>query len=178
MTNRSHTPGQTPPHKPQNPQKPVLTPADQRRSTPPGAIRRPPQKPAQPPHKSARTPGTARPRISAAIPAISAAPPPPGSNRRSGPRSGLSADSAVSAAADEQVRRLPAAPVRREDPHVTTDEKLTLSQVIADLGVPESTFYRWRQLGKGPRCIKLPNGAVRVRRSEYERWLSELEESA
>lgn len=59
------------------------------------------------------------------------------------------------------------------------DEMLTIRQVLRLLGnVPESTFYRWRQLGKGPRAIKLPNGAVRIRRSEYDRWLGELEESA
>lgn len=58
------------------------------------------------------------------------------------------------------------------------EEMLTVSQVLALLGVPQSTFYRWRQVGKGPRVIKLPNGAVRIRRSEFDRWLSELEECA
>lgn len=58
------------------------------------------------------------------------------------------------------------------------DEKLTIAQVITDLGIPPSTFYRWRATGKGPRAIKLPNGAVRIRRSEYERWIATLEESA
>jgi predicted DNA-binding transcriptional regulator AlpA len=58
------------------------------------------------------------------------------------------------------------------------DEKLTVEEVITDLRVAPSTFYRWRQLGKGPRSIKLPNGDVRIRRSEYERWLSEREDVA
>ncbi|WP_314414196.1 helix-turn-helix transcriptional regulator [Streptomyces sp. DSM 40484] len=58
------------------------------------------------------------------------------------------------------------------------DEKMTVSEVIADLKVASSTFYRWRQLGKGPRSIKLPNGDVRIRRSEYERWLAEREDVA
>lgn len=58
------------------------------------------------------------------------------------------------------------------------NDLLTIAQVLTLLDVPQSTFYRWRQLGRGPRCIKLPNGAVRVRRSEYDRWLGELEESA
>ncbi|WHM30771.1 helix-turn-helix domain-containing protein [Streptomyces sp. BPPL-273] len=60
----------------------------------------------------------------------------------------------------------------------TRDEKMTVKEVIADLKVAPSTFYRWRQLGSGPRAIKLPNGDVRIRRSEYERWLAEREDAA
>ncbi|MFE2865520.1 helix-turn-helix transcriptional regulator [Embleya sp. NPDC059259] len=55
---------------------------------------------------------------------------------------------------------------------------LTIPQIIRILDVPRATFYRWRQLGKGPKAIKLPNGAVRVRRSEFDRWLSAHEEAA
>lgn len=58
------------------------------------------------------------------------------------------------------------------------DEMLTISQVIAEIGVPLSTFYRWRQTRKGPKAIKLPNGSVRIRRSELERWIAALEEAA
>ena len=58
------------------------------------------------------------------------------------------------------------------------DEKLTVAEILTDLKVAPSTFYRWRQLGKGPRSIKLPNGDVRIRRSEYERWLAEREDAA
>jgi predicted DNA-binding transcriptional regulator AlpA len=61
---------------------------------------------------------------------------------------------------------------------MSREEKLTIAEIIEDLGVPASTFFRWRVTGKGPRAIKLPNGAVRVRRSEYERWLATLEEAA
>jgi predicted DNA-binding transcriptional regulator AlpA len=61
---------------------------------------------------------------------------------------------------------------------MSREEKLTIAEIIEDLGIPPSTFYRWRATGKGPRAIKLPNGAVRVRRSEYERWLAALEEAA
>ncbi|MZD09133.1 helix-turn-helix domain-containing protein [Streptomyces sp. SID5785] len=58
------------------------------------------------------------------------------------------------------------------------DEMLTIPQVIAEIGVPRATFYRWRQCRKGPKSIKLPNGAVRIRRSELNRWLTSLEEAA
>ncbi|WP_328707906.1 helix-turn-helix transcriptional regulator [Streptomyces mesophilus] len=58
------------------------------------------------------------------------------------------------------------------------DEMLTIPEVIAEIGVPRATFYRWRQCRKGPKSIKLPNGAVRIRRSELNRWLTSLEEAA
>lgn len=55
---------------------------------------------------------------------------------------------------------------------------LTIPEVIAELQVPRSTFYHWRQTGKAPRCIKLPNGEIRVRRADLDRWLDSLEEAA
>lgn len=58
------------------------------------------------------------------------------------------------------------------------DEMLTIPEVIEEIGVPRATFYRWRQCKKGPKAIKLPNGSVRIRRSELSRWLETLEESA
>ncbi|WP_405723151.1 helix-turn-helix domain-containing protein [Streptomyces sp. NBC_01537] len=58
------------------------------------------------------------------------------------------------------------------------DEMLTIDQVIDETGVPRATFYGWRQRRKGPKSIKLPNGAVRIRRSELDRWIATLEEAA
>jgi predicted DNA-binding transcriptional regulator AlpA len=58
------------------------------------------------------------------------------------------------------------------------EEMLTIPQVIEEIGVPRATFYRWRQCKKGPKSIKLPNGSVRIRRSELSRWLETLEETA
>ncbi|GAA1525853.1 helix-turn-helix domain-containing protein [Streptomyces albidochromogenes] len=58
------------------------------------------------------------------------------------------------------------------------EEMLTIPQVIEEIGVPRATFYRWRQLRKGPKAIKLPNGSVRIKRSELERWMRALEEAA
>jgi predicted DNA-binding transcriptional regulator AlpA len=57
-------------------------------------------------------------------------------------------------------------------------ERLTVSQVCVELQVSRSTFYEWRAKGCGPRCLKLPNGEIRVRRGELERWLEEREEVA
>ena len=55
------------------------------------------------------------------------------------------------------------------------DELLTVREVIAELRVPRSTWYQWRQVGKAPRVSKLPNGELRVRRSVLESWLTSLE---
>ncbi|MFK3981278.1 helix-turn-helix transcriptional regulator [Micromonospora sp. NPDC050397] len=55
------------------------------------------------------------------------------------------------------------------------DELLTVPEVLAELRVPRSTWYYWRQVGKGPRVIKLPNGELRVRRSALGQWLGALE---
>ncbi|MCX4436602.1 MULTISPECIES: helix-turn-helix transcriptional regulator [Streptomyces] len=58
------------------------------------------------------------------------------------------------------------------------DEMLTISQVIEEIRIPRATFYQWRACKKGPKSIKLPNGSVRIRRSELDRWLTSLEEAA
>ncbi len=44
--------------------------------------------------------------------------------------------------------------------------------------IARSTFYDWRAKRKAPRCFKLPNGDLRIRRSDYEDWISSLEEAA
>ena len=57
-------------------------------------------------------------------------------------------------------------------------EQLTVEQLCAELQVARSTFYQWRQVGKAPRCIRLPNGAIRVRRSDLDVWLAGLLDAA
>jgi predicted DNA-binding transcriptional regulator AlpA len=57
-------------------------------------------------------------------------------------------------------------------------DKLTLAQVCAELGISRSTFYDWRAKRKAPRCITLPNGSLRIRRIELDRWLNEREDAA
>ncbi|MBV9013068.1 MAG: helix-turn-helix domain-containing protein [Pseudonocardiales bacterium] len=69
----------------------------------------------------------------------------------------------------------PPSPPRASRPPRT---RLTIADVCADLGISRSTFYEWRAKGRAPRCIKLPNGDIRINRSEYERWLTTLEEVA
>lgn len=56
------------------------------------------------------------------------------------------------------------------------DELLTVSEVIAELRIPRSTFYAWRVRGSGPPAIRLPSGAIRIRRSALAEWLAGLEQ--
>jgi predicted DNA-binding transcriptional regulator AlpA len=58
-------------------------------------------------------------------------------------------------------------------------QHLTITDVCDDLDISRSTFYDWRAKRRAPRCIKLPNGDLRIRRADYEEWLaSRLEEEA
>lgn len=57
------------------------------------------------------------------------------------------------------------------------DELLTVEQVLEELGgVSRRTFYRWRELGRAPHGLKLPNGEIRIWRSEFSAWLASLRE--
>jgi predicted DNA-binding transcriptional regulator AlpA len=57
------------------------------------------------------------------------------------------------------------------------DELLTVEQVLEELGgVSRRTFYRWRELGRAPKGLKLPNGELRIWRSELSAWLTALKE--
>ncbi|MFE7839610.1 helix-turn-helix transcriptional regulator [Streptomyces sp. NPDC057474] len=47
---------------------------------------------------------------------------------------------------------------------VRPGQKLTVDEVCDELQIARSTFYDWRQKGRGPRCIRLPNGSLRIRR--------------
>jgi len=66
----------------------------------------------------------------------------------------------------------------QDHPGKPSGELLTLAEVLAELDVPKSTFFRWKALGKAPRTIKYPNGSLRVRRRDLDAWLAEHEEAA
>ena len=58
------------------------------------------------------------------------------------------------------------------------DEFLTLPEVLSVLRISRSTFYDWRAKGRAPRCIKLPNGDLRIRGTELTRFIDICEETA
>lgn len=53
---------------------------------------------------------------------------------------------------------------------------LTLADVCDELGIARSTFYDWRAKGRAPKCIKLPNGELRIRRTDLDLWLEGCED--
>jgi predicted DNA-binding transcriptional regulator AlpA len=56
---------------------------------------------------------------------------------------------------------------------------LTVPEVLEELGgISRRTFYRWRELGIAPDCIRLPNGELRVRRASLNAWLDKRAEGA
>ncbi|MFJ9058951.1 helix-turn-helix transcriptional regulator [Streptomyces sp. NPDC102409] len=55
---------------------------------------------------------------------------------------------------------------------------LTLAEVCEELQISRSTFYDWRQKHRAPRCIKLPNGDLRIRRDDLDHWLDDREDGA
>ncbi|EWT04411.1 excisionase [Intrasporangium chromatireducens Q5-1] len=58
----------------------------------------------------------------------------------------------------------------------STRQHMTVRDLCEELGIARSTFYDWRAARKAPPCIKLPNGDLRIRRAEFERWLESLEQ--
>jgi excisionase family DNA binding protein len=57
------------------------------------------------------------------------------------------------------------------------DDLLTIEEVIAALRVSRAAFYRWRRRGTGPAAVRLPGGAVRIRRDALAGWLRGLQDN-
>jgi hypothetical protein len=56
---------------------------------------------------------------------------------------------------------------------------MTVAEMCSELGnVSRRTFYRWRELGLAPECLKIPNGELRAWRSDFLAWLDSLREGA
>ncbi len=55
---------------------------------------------------------------------------------------------------------------------------LTMGDFCRELEVPYSTAYKWSSFGSAsgrfPRCRRLPNGKIRIRRADLEEWLDGL----
>jgi predicted DNA-binding transcriptional regulator AlpA len=59
------------------------------------------------------------------------------------------------------------------------EDLMTVPELLAELGgVSRRTFYRWREVGTAPACIRLPNGELRIKRAAFRAWLDRLSEDA
>ncbi|MFF8917229.1 helix-turn-helix transcriptional regulator [Streptomyces sp. NPDC015032] len=47
---------------------------------------------------------------------------------------------------------------------------LKLTEVLVEIRMSPSVFYRLRARGQAPRMIKLPNGELRCRRADLDAW--------
>ncbi|MFV2194777.1 helix-turn-helix transcriptional regulator [Nocardiopsis sp. LOL_012] len=55
---------------------------------------------------------------------------------------------------------------------------LTVDEFCEELGIARSTFNDWRAKGRAPKCAKLPNGQLRIRRAVFEQYMTTLEEAS
>ncbi|MGL5824926.1 MAG: helix-turn-helix transcriptional regulator [Nocardioides sp.] len=62
--------------------------------------------------------------------------------------------------------------IRRSKVRCRTVEHLTIPELCAELKISRSTFYYWRQTGRAPRCVVLPNREVRITRHDLATWLA------
>jgi predicted DNA-binding transcriptional regulator AlpA len=60
----------------------------------------------------------------------------------------------------------------------TPRQHLTIAALCEELDISRRTFYEWRRKKRAPRCIKLPNGDIRFRRTDLNDWLDSCEEAA
>lgn len=55
---------------------------------------------------------------------------------------------------------------------------LTIAEFCEELGISRSTFDDWRAKQRAPKCLRLPNGSLRIKRTDFDDWLDNLEDSA
>lgn len=58
------------------------------------------------------------------------------------------------------------------------NQKLTLAEALAEIRMSRAAFYRMRARGNAPKCLKLPNGQIRIRRSDLDAWFADCEVTA
>ncbi|WP_327667188.1 helix-turn-helix domain-containing protein [Streptomyces sp. NBC_00485] len=55
-------------------------------------------------------------------------------------------------------------------------QKLKLREVLEEIDMSRAAFYRMRARGQAPRIHKLPNGQLRVNRTDLDAWWERCEE--
>nr|WP_237330701.1 helix-turn-helix domain-containing protein [Streptomyces sp. BA2] len=52
-----------------------------------------------------------------------------------------------------------------------------MAEALDEIGLSRAAFYRMRARGYAPKCLKLPNGHIRIRRSDLDAWFATCEVS-
>ena len=55
---------------------------------------------------------------------------------------------------------------------------MTVAEFCTEMGISRSTFDDWRAKGRAPKCIRLPNSSLRIKRTDFENWVEHLEDDA
>jgi hypothetical protein len=55
---------------------------------------------------------------------------------------------------------------------------MSQTDILIELDISRSTLAKWRREGRGPAFKKLPNGELRIRRADFDAWVSALDEVA
>lgn len=63
------------------------------------------------------------------------------------------------------------APGRQETNEMAASDWLLVDEVLAELRVTRSTWNKWRGRRVGPPMKRLPNGQLRIRRTDLDAWL-------
>ncbi|GHG82715.1 helix-turn-helix transcriptional regulator [Streptomyces griseocarneus] len=58
---------------------------------------------------------------------------------------------------------------------MASQRKLKLCEVLEELDMSRSAFYRMRARGQAPKGVKLPNGQLRFRRADIDAWWAACE---
>jgi predicted DNA-binding transcriptional regulator AlpA len=54
---------------------------------------------------------------------------------------------------------------------------MIIAEFCDELGVARTTFDDWRAKHRGPKCVRLPNGSLRIKRTDFETWINSLEDA-
>lgn len=92
-------------------------------------------------------------------------------NESAGQRIALTALTLTAARPAPQPHARGGQPLMRREPH------LKLVDLLSELGMSRAAFYRMRARGQAPKSIRLPNGQLRFRRADIDKWLQDHEEA-
>ncbi|GAA2663572.1 MULTISPECIES: helix-turn-helix domain-containing protein [Actinosynnema] len=61
---------------------------------------------------------------------------------------------------------------------MSRDELLTVAEFCGEFKISRSTLYEWLAKGQAPKHRKLPNGQLRFKRADVDRWFDSCAEAA